>query len=61
MCFIKNKELYCNCKAVKLGVPLYLKDKVEWDTSFSKVGQHDKRSRTVNVRGKIMAKVFFIY
>ena len=35
MCFIQNKEFYCECKAVKLDVPHYLKDKAEWDTSGS--------------------------
>ena len=39
MCFIQNKKFYCKCKAVKSGVPQYLKDKLKWDTSFGRVGQ----------------------
>ena len=52
MCFTQNNEFYCKCKAIKLGVPLYLKDKVEWDTSFGREGQHHIRRRKVNVQGK---------
>ena len=48
-------------QALKLGVPLYLKDKVEWDTSFGRVGQHRIRCRIVNVRGKKDDKSVFIY
>ena len=49
MCFNKNKEFYGRCKALKLGVPLYLKDTVEWDTSFGGLGQSQIRSELVNV------------
>ena len=35
MCFIQNKKFRCKYKAFKLGVPLYVKDKVEWDTKYT--------------------------
>ena len=58
-CFTQNKEFYCKRKALNLGVPLYLKDKVEWDTSFGRVG-HIRR-RIVNVRDKnIRQKCFYL-
>ena len=52
MCFIQSKEFICKCKAVKSGVPLYLKDKLKWDTSFDRVGQRHITRRIVNVRGR---------
>ena len=61
MFFIQNKLFYCKCKALKLGVPLYLKDKVEWDTSFGRVEQHHINSKIVNVRGKKDEKSVFVY
>ena len=60
MCFIQNKEFYCKPKALKLGVPLYLKDKVEWDTSFGRVGHIGHR--IVNVRDrKRRQKCFYLF
>ena len=31
---------YCKFETLKLGAPLYLKEKVQWDTLFGRVGQH---------------------
>ena len=44
------------CQASKLGVPRYLKDKVQW--TWDTLVQHHIRPRLLNVRGKKMTRVF---
>ena len=58
MCFIQNNEFYCKCEALKLGVPLYLKDKEEWDTLFGRVGQNHIKCRLVDVLGQKRLKFY---
>ena len=48
-------------QSIKLGVPLYLKDQEEWDTSFGRVEQHHIRRKIVNVRYKKDEKSVFVY
>ena len=49
MRFHPQLEWYCKINAEKSGVPLYLKLKVKWDTSFGKVGHGHNKNRTVKV------------
>ena len=51
----KIRYFIAKCKTVN-----NLKDKVNWDTSFGRVGQHHSRSGILNLCTK-MTKIFYLF